>query len=322
MGTTIPEAVFKRYVSSASLRQRIHTNDGDDTWYLSMNLTQPPFDDLHVRRALNWVMDKAALLNAWGGLGIGEIANQIVPNTLFDDQLVGYDPYATPGNAGSLAKAKAAMAGSRYDTAHNGMCDAQACKHVLLLWDSSMPAAARLLSVVEKDAAEIGITFTPRSVDNAYQALRTPSNDIPFSDRPGWAKDYADPLTFLEPLFDGRTIVAAGTSDYSLVGITASQCARLHVKGDCTDIPSVDGQLDRCSVLVGQRRLSCYERLDEYLMTKVVPWVPYLDVAHTFLTSSKVTHYAYDQFTDMPAYENISVEPPRGSAAASKPYIA
>lgn len=203
------------------------------------------------------------------------------------------------------------MVGSRYDTGRDGMCDARACKHVLLVWDSSMPAAARLLGVVERDAAEIGITFAPRSLDDAYQALRTPSDDIPFSDRPGWAKDYADPLTFLEPLFDGRTILAGGTSDYSMVGITPSQCARLHVKGDCTDVPGVDGQLDRCAVLSGQPRLSCYEHLDEYLMTQVVPWVPYLDVAHTFLTGSNVTHYAYDQFTDMPAYENISLRPAR-----------
>ncbi len=32
-----------------------------------MNLTQPPFDDLAVRRAMNWVMDKGALRKAWGG---------------------------------------------------------------------------------------------------------------------------------------------------------------------------------------------------------------------------------------------------------------
>src|SRR5580658_354724 len=124
-----------------------------------MNLTQAPFDDLDVRRAMNWVMNKAALVNAWGGAGIGAIAGQIVPEGLFDDQLARYDPYETAGNDGSLAKAKAAMAGSRYDTRHNGMCDASVCKHVPLVWDGSMPAAMSLLSVVETDAAEIGITF-------------------------------------------------------------------------------------------------------------------------------------------------------------------
>ena len=36
-----------------------------------MNLTQPPFDDVHVRRAMNWIIDKAALRQAWGGPLLG-----------------------------------------------------------------------------------------------------------------------------------------------------------------------------------------------------------------------------------------------------------
>ena len=74
-------------------------------------------------------------------------------------------------------------------------------------------------------------------------------------------------------------------------------------------IPSVDSQLDKCAVLAGQPRLTCYENLDKYLMTKVVPWVPYLrlvrDAHHEperdalrSTTSSPTT----------PAYANIAVK--------------
>ena len=42
-------------------------------------------------------------------------------------------------------------------------------------------------------------------------------------------------------------------------------------------------------------------------MTNVVPWVPYLQSYVTRITSSNITNYAYDQFTDTPAYENIAV---------------
>ncbi len=44
-----------------------------------MNLTQPPFDDVHVRRAMNWVTDRNALRKAWGGPISGEIAEHIMP---------------------------------------------------------------------------------------------------------------------------------------------------------------------------------------------------------------------------------------------------
>src|SRR5581483_1779253 len=56
-------------------RRRDLEHPGARTWYLTMNLTQPPFDDVHVRKAMNWVMDKTALVQAWGGPAIGKVAN-------------------------------------------------------------------------------------------------------------------------------------------------------------------------------------------------------------------------------------------------------
>ena len=61
-----------------------------------MNLTQPPFDDVHVRKAVNFVMDKEGLRRAWGGPLVGEIATHIVPDPIFDDVLADYDPYPSP----------------------------------------------------------------------------------------------------------------------------------------------------------------------------------------------------------------------------------
>ncbi len=44
-----------------------------------MNLTQAPFDDIHVRKAMNWITDKAALQKAWGGPTPGAIATTSSP---------------------------------------------------------------------------------------------------------------------------------------------------------------------------------------------------------------------------------------------------
>ena len=64
-----------------------------------MNLTQPPFDDIHVRKAMNWIIDKAALRQAWGGPIPGSIANHIVPTGVLQQRLAEYDPYATPNES-------------------------------------------------------------------------------------------------------------------------------------------------------------------------------------------------------------------------------
>ena len=55
---TASPKVFREYSTNASKRKYLHSNSADGTYYITMNLTQPPFDDVHVRRAMNWVMDR------------------------------------------------------------------------------------------------------------------------------------------------------------------------------------------------------------------------------------------------------------------------
>ena len=49
-------------------------------------------------------------------------------------------------------------------------------------------------------------------------------------------------------------------------------------------------------MLAGQQCLSCYERLDQKLTEKIVPWVRYLSSYATQVTSSNVTQWSFDQF--------------------------
>ncbi len=304
---SIPPSVLKKYATSSNLKQYFHQNPGDRTWYLTMNLTQPPFDDVHVRKAMNWVIDKAALRQTWGGPTVGTIANHIVPDTLFNFRLQEFTPYKTAGDHGDAAKAKAAMKGSKYSTGSSGMCDASACKNVLLVSDTR-GVDPGMVATIQQDAKKIGITFKVRQINGAYPTIQTPSNNVPISERPGWGKDYADALTFFTPLFDGRTIIPNGNTNYSLIGITPAQCKTLKIKGNCNGVPSINAQLDRCNALIGGPRQSCYENLDKYLMTKAVPWVPYMWSYVTRITSKNVTKYGFDQFATTPAYAHIAVK--------------
>lgn len=304
---SIPPSVLKKYATSSKLKPYFHQNSGDRTWYLTMNLTQPPFDDIHVRKAMNWVIDKAALRQTWGGPTVGTIANHVVPDTLFNFRLQEFAPYKTAGDHGDAAKAKAAMKGSKYSTGNSGMCDASACKNVLLISDTR-GVDPGMVATIEQDAKKIGITFKVRQINGAYPTIQTPSKNIPIAERPGWGKDFADAVTFFAPLFDGRTIIPNGNTNYSLLGVTPAQCTKLKITGDCKNIPSVNSMIDKCAPLIGTPRIVCYENLDKYLMTKVVPWVPWMWSLVTRITSTNVTHYQYDQFSTTPAYSMISVK--------------
>jgi peptide/nickel transport system substrate-binding protein len=271
-----------------------------------MNLTQPPFDDIHVRKAMNWIIDKAALRQTWGGPTVGTIANHVVPDTLFNFRLQEFAPYKTAGDHGNVAKAKAAMKGSKYSSG-GGMCDAKECKNVLLISDTR-GVDPGMVATMEQDAKKIGITFKVRQINGAYPTIQTPSKNVPIAERPGWGKDFADAVTFFAPLFDGRTIIPNGNTNYSLLGITPAQCTKLKITGNCKNVPSVNSQIDKCAPLLGNARIVCYENLDKYLMLNVVPWVPWMWSLVTRITSTNITHYQYDQFSTTPAYSMISVK--------------
>lgn len=299
---------LRQYETNSSLKPRLLSNVGDRTWYLTMNLTQPPFDDIHVRKAMNYIMDKQALRLAWGGAIEGSIATHIVPPVLYNNGLSEYDPYATPNESGSLAKAQAEMKKSKY-SGGTGSCTASACKGVLMIGDVRA-VDNRMIPVIQADAKKIGITFTVRQINGAYTTIQTTSKNVPISERPGWGKDYADASTFFAELFDGGAIIPEGNTNYSLVGVTPAlnKSKKLGLTGNLNGIPSVDGKINTCQQKLGQDRINCWEGLDKYLMTSVVPWVPYLWTNNVVIVGPNVTHWNYDQFTDATAYSSVSVK--------------
>jgi len=94
-----------------------------------MRLSLPPFDDLHVRRALNLALNKAVVLQARGGTTEGSVATHILPPSITGDtaEMDDRDPYATPNHEGDKAAARAEMSLSRYDRDQDGRCDGRVC---------------------------------------------------------------------------------------------------------------------------------------------------------------------------------------------------
>jgi peptide/nickel transport system substrate-binding protein len=123
-----PTPVIDAYQRDPTLRRRLVSGAQNATFYIGMNLAQPPFDDLHVRRAVNYAIDKAALVRiARVGRGLphgrtGQVATHMGPDSEENGLLIGYDPYATPGSRGSLTDARAEMRRSRYDRDGDGVC--------------------------------------------------------------------------------------------------------------------------------------------------------------------------------------------------------
>ncbi|MGH2817869.1 MAG: ABC transporter substrate-binding protein [Actinomycetota bacterium] len=308
--------VLRKYSTDPQLREHLHIEPGDRTWYITMNLAQPPFDDIHVRKAANLVMDKEGLQRAWGGPSQGEIATHVVPDVMLSGMLDDYDPYPSENHAGDLDAAKEEMRQSKYDSDGDGVCDSDVCENVLHLNRNSSPWT-EMGPVIEDSLSKIGIALQTRELADAYPPLQDVSRQIAIGSNAGWGKDYPDAYTFVGFLFDGRNILLTGNTNYSLVGLTPERAAELEQEGDFQfpsdvdlgAIPSVDSDIDACRETEDDdERLQCWADLDKKLMEEVVPWVPYLDATNIGVSSEAVVKYEFDQFSGEASYVHISVD--------------
>ena len=306
-----PKPVLQRYLTDPAKKPYLHADLADATGYLSMNLTVPPFDDVHVRKAVNWVLDRQALLQAEGGPAVVQPATHIIPPTVLSGRLgAEYNPYASEGNRGDEAKAKEEMKQSRYDSDKDGVCDAAACRNLVFLTPNETPYT-EVQPIVQQGLAKLGINLKPRELapGAVFTTFQTVANKIPLV-HTGWAKDYADPVTFAIPLFAGSSIIPVGNTNHSLVGLTQDQAAELKVDYPAGGVPSVDADIERCQAIPASdadARMGCWADLDKKLMEQIVPWVPLDWDLSTVLAAPSLTRYVFDQASSEISLTQIAV---------------
>ena len=232
------------------------------------------------------------------------MAQHILPDALLNNVLKNFHPFKTPNDAGSVPKALAEMKKSKYAHDANGVCTAKECKNVLLIMDVRA-SDKQMLPVVQSGAAKLGITFTVRQVNGAYPVIQTPSKNVPISTRPRWGKDYADPSTFIDPLFN--TILGAGNTNYSLVGLTPDVAKKLKITGNVTNVPSIAADAKRCATTLGDVRTGCYAAIDRKLTTQIVPWIPYLWREQVNILAPNVTKWTFDQNAGLSGFGHVAV---------------
>jgi len=303
-GFPAPSDQVRRYQADPSLRPRLVTNESGDIRFLVMNLALPPFDDLHVRRAVNFVVDKAAILHAWQSTGrTAAIYDHLGPDTSERNLLATYDPYASSNHQGDVSSAKREMALSAYDQNHDGTCDQPSC-HVAVVWRDST-GYPEIEKVVQRNLAEIGIVLDATIAPGfgMYSACIDHTKHATLCQL-GWAADYPSASVFFPPLYGSGSL--DGGFNFSLTGATEQQLATWHYPVHAT--PNLDSRMDDCSVRLGQDQVECWASFDQYLMEQVVPSVPLLTDTLTVTFSARVARFSWDAVGGVPALDQIALK--------------
>jgi len=283
----------------------VHIESANFVRYVSMNLAMPPFDDIHVRRALNYAVDKSKILRIRGGPLSASIAGHTVLDSLEDNVLLAYNPFGTPNGNGDLAIAKQEMARSRYDADHDGVCDVAACKGLVGYAPDASPFPEIGRELARRFATlGIDVSVKVRSLGDLFQVASDPKNHVPVVFSFGWGEDFLNASNFMLPLFSRKEL---GGTNLSLLGATSPQLRSWGYSVAST--PSIDGRIDYCLRIVGDSQLRCWASLDQYITEQVVPWIPLVSESNILVTSPRVASFSYDQFAIEPSLDRIALRP-------------
>jgi peptide/nickel transport system substrate-binding protein len=302
----VPPEKIRDYQTDPALQNKINIYPSDAVRYVSFNLAVPPFDDVHVRKAINWAFDKQGFRQLRGGPSVGELAGHIFVNSLQNNLLADYDPYGTPNGSGDIDAAKEEMAQSKYDKNGDGECDDPSCQDILTVTDREDPYPEQS-ALLQQFLQPLGITLDVKQLERGtmYTQCNDANSQHGMCAGPGWGKDYADGVTFGEPLFTSAGLWES-CCNYSLVGASDDQLTEWGY--DVRGVPSVDDKEDECAALEpGDDRFQCWAEMDQELMENVVPWVPYLFDNSVDIISDNIENYSFDQFAGLAAFDSLAV---------------
>ena len=205
------------------------------------------------------------------------------------------------------------MARSRYDRDGDGMCDAPACQGVPALGTVDfVPRAEDEAFVIQRNLQRIGLHLDVHFSDRFSDAFRSGRFALAVEVQDEWDADFPNGSQFFLPLYDSSRINDPSSKDFiccntSLVGAKRTQLRSLDLPS--VDVPTVDLRIQDCQQHVGVAQTECWAELDQYLIEEVIPVVPLL--YRTTLTpfSTRVAHASIDQWTAMPALDQVALKP-------------
>ena len=264
-----------RLSHNASLASQVHQSPRPETTYLFLNNEVAPFNNIDVRKAVNYAINRTAIEEQWGGPLVGSVSSQImVPGAL------GFARYSAYPNTPDLSVAKNLMQQSGVKLPINTSLRTQ----------NDAPGFMNMGQVIKANLATIGINVTvvgtPNSVNSSY--ISNPASHTPMGIEP-WSLDFPDAEALINTGMDPATPNAP---------------PNLTRFGDKAFIP----QFDAAAAALGTHRAQLYQQLDKNLMYQVAPYAPIFNARWFDFVSTRVGGYVYSVAMDAINYNTLYVK--------------
>ncbi|MBI5188504.1 MAG: ABC transporter substrate-binding protein [Nitrospirae bacterium] len=230
---TIPVSEYSRYKNHPKRQGLISSIKGLNTYYLGLNCSKPPFNNLSLRKATNYAIDREKILHTIYERR-GRLASGPVPDIMRKWDMPSYYEY-NPERARELIK-KEGLDGitiNLYITADQEVID--------------------IAEVIQSYIRAVGIDIKIKQLEwSAYkEAINKGEPDMFYL---SWWADYPDPENFLFPLFHSSNHGAGGNRT-RYINLT------------------VDSLIEKGQHALDQKTRDSYYRQAEEIIVKEVPWV-------------------------------------------------
>ncbi|MEV0727900.1 ABC transporter substrate-binding protein [Polymorphospora sp. NPDC050346] len=249
MWANVPAANLPK-TQSGEVAERVAKGPSQYVEYLYINNLR--VTDLKVRQALNYAMDRDALIKQTGGI-------HSFGATLMSPTLSGYKDYNAydGGQTGDVEKAKELLGGQT----------------VKLTYAFPNTAVHQNRAALYKEMlAKAGFDIVLNPLDSAtyYATVGTKSNQFDLI-RGGWGADWPSASTVFPALFDGRSIRDTGNNNLAYF-----------------NAEDVNTEIDRIQTLPVAEAEGAWQALDEKIMREHAPVVPLWYIGNYELFGSKI----------------------------------
>ena len=191
LGDGIPPADLARVTVDPKWKPYVYSQPLIAISYVLMDVKIKPFDNLKVRQAVSWAINRDRVIKLLGGQGtaLWQAYPEGLPGHVPDKKFYGYDP----------AKAKALLAEAGFP---NGF--------KTTYYTDNVDPDPKIAQSIQADLAAVGIKADLKTVsNNTYYTLQSQPGKVAMGSF-GWWMDFPDPVDWIIPLFSKSNAVEGG----------------------------------------------------------------------------------------------------------------